>query len=242
MPKHQGTGVLVAFEGIDGAGKTTQAALLASVLEQAKELQRSSKEPTNGSWGMKIRQSASGERLDPHDELEAFLKDREEHIKNVIQPSLDDGRIVILDRYYHSTIAYQGARGFSIDYLHKLMEAHFLIPDAVFLLDIDPEISLPRIERRGDVPNVFERRDSLKEARKLFQALDDECMIKIDGSMSIDAVHNEILRRFIDGPLKQRRCAKSYGCDDPFHCTFRLTNTCAWVNSAEQIRRTLAVQ
>jgi dTMP kinase len=237
VPKHEGTGVLIAFEGVDGAGKTTQAALLAGVLTDIlQDPPVTSKEPTNGSWGKRIRESASTARLDPQEELNYFMLDREEHTNNVIRPALDEGKIVILDRYYYSTIAYQGERGFSVNDLHTTMRERFITPDAVFLLDVDPAISLPRVRERGDVPNTFEEFGPLTRARALFASIKDDAIIKIDASMSIESVHAEVLNRFIYGPLKARRCAKSYGCDDPFHCIFRLSRTCDWARAIQSFQ------
>src|SRR5437868_4649133 len=69
------------------------------------------KEPTDGPWGQKLRRSFVTERLAPADELDAFVNDRREHVDALITPALARGAIVIVDRYYYSTVAYQGARG-----------------------------------------------------------------------------------------------------------------------------------
>ena len=104
------------------------------------------------------------------------------------------------------------------------------------LLDIDPSLSTHRISHRGEGTNDFERIENLKKTREIFSSIRDKYIIKIDGSMSIEAVSWEVLMRFIDGPLKARRCAKDYGCEDPFHCSFRLSNTCEWVRLAARLR------
>ncbi len=242
MPAHKGLGVLVAFEGIDGAGKTTQAALLVSALREAGESITNSKEPTNGSWGKRIRDSASTERHSPREELKYFLRDREEHTVNIIKPALDRDEIVILDRYYYSTIAYQGVRGFNVKSLQRVMKKRFVIPDAVFLLDIDPWVSVHRIQKRGDSPNEFERMSNLEKAREIFLSLKDKVVIKIDGSMSIESVHKEVIQNFIDGALKRRRCAKSYGCDDPLYCGYRMSDTCVWIKTQAKLRGILVTK
>lgn len=241
MPRHKGLGVLVAFEGIDGAGKTTQATLLVSALQQAGESVVSSKEPTNGSWGKRIRDSALKERHSPREELKYFIRDREQHTANVIQPALDKDQIVVLDRYYYSTIAYQGVRGFPVVPLHKMMKDRFIIPDVVFLLDIDPRLSVYRISGRGDKPNEFEHIPNLEKAREIFLSIEDEAIVKIDGNMSIDYTHGFILDNFVNGPLKKRRCAKSYGCDDPLYCGYRMSDTCPWIKSAARIKNAMSV-
>jgi dTMP kinase len=236
VPTHPGRGILIAIEGIDGAGKTTQVNLLADVLRKVGLSVTTSKEPTDGKWGTKIRETANGKRMPVEQELEAFINDRTEHVETLVWPSLQRGDVVILDRYYYSTLAYQGSRGADVKAVQDQMEGLFPIPDAVFLLDIDPALSLYRItQTRGDNANSFEKRTSLVKARQTFNSLQESRIHKIDGSVSIEAVFGEIMAAFVDGPLKDRRCAKSYGCDDPFHCTFQSTNTCEWLNLARQL-------
>ncbi len=104
-------GILIVFDGIDGGGKTTQAKLLADILTAAGETVVLSKEPTDGPWGKQLRASATTGRMSLADELHAFTEDRKQHVTNLIAPALARGEIVILDRYFYSTIAYQGARG-----------------------------------------------------------------------------------------------------------------------------------
>ncbi len=106
-------GVLIAFEGVDGAGKSTQARLLYERLTKAQFEADLSKEPTEGTWGKKLRKLIEEGRGDvgPQEELEWFIKDRFQHVKEIINPGLLNNKIIILDRYYFSTIAYQGALG-----------------------------------------------------------------------------------------------------------------------------------
>lgn len=237
MPDLRRRSILVAIEGIDGTGKTTQVELLREVLTRAAEKPIVSKEPTNGRWGKLIKESASTGRLALHEELEAFINDRTEHVNSLVLPSLNEGRIVILDRYFYSTIAYQGSRGMNVAEVKALMEARFPIPDAVFILDLDPALSVHRIAHsRGERPNHFEERGNLAGAREIFQELRGPTIHHVDGAMSRGAVHAEIIDRFIEGALKAKRCAKEYGCDDPFNCSYRIAGTCEWVNLARSIR------
>jgi dTMP kinase len=229
--------ILIAVEGIDGAGKTTQVEMLRSALERAGETPITSKEPTNGPWGRIIRESASSGRLAPEEELNAFINDRTEHVANLVSPALEKGRIVILDRYFYSSIAYQGSRGAHYKEVQAIMESRFPIPDAVFILDIDPEQSVYRIAHsRGEMPNHFEERRNLAKAREIFNELSGPMIHRLDGGNSRQAVHGALIDVFIDGALKTRRCAKHYGCDDPFHCTFKSTNTCEWLRMARALR------
>lgn len=240
MPDLRRRGILIAIEGIDGTGKTTQIVLLSDALRTAGEVPVVSKEPTNGYWGRKIRESAANGRMPLQDELQAFVHDRKEHVYTVVQPALDAGKIVLLDRYFYSTIAYQGSRGADVATLKAEMETQFPIPDAVFLLDLDPTLALYRISHsRGQAPNEFERLDGLARVREVFNSLQDSRIVKIDGSVSTDAVHRAILEAFVEGPLRSKRCAKEYGCDDPFHCTFALSGTCEWWNLSRSLLATL---
>lgn len=93
-------GILIAVDGIDGAGKTTQVELLREAFEAAGETVTASKEPTNGPWGRLVRESAQSGRLGLADELHAFLEDRKEHVEELVKPALARGEIVILDRYF----------------------------------------------------------------------------------------------------------------------------------------------
>src|SRR5262245_42547095 len=94
-------GILIVVEGIDGAGKSTQVRRIAEALRAVGETVVQSREPTDGPWGRKIRESAVSGRMSLADELHAFVEDRREHVAGVIRPALDRGEIVVLDRYYY---------------------------------------------------------------------------------------------------------------------------------------------
>ena len=126
-------GFLVAFEGIDGAGKTTQAHLLHKKLKRKEYDVILSKEPTDSIYGLRIKKLAQSERAitKPIDEYELFLNDRKIHVKDKIKPSLEQKKIVILDRYYFSTIAYQGALGLNPKKIKDDNESFAPIPEIV---------------------------------------------------------------------------------------------------------------
>src|SRR5437868_980350 len=115
-----------------------------------------SKEPTKGKYGTLIRESAAGGRLSVEEEIDLLLKDRAEHVKDVINPALQEGKIVILDRYYFSMAAYQGARGVDPDSILTENEAFAPQPDLLIVLDLSPRTGIGRINERGDKPNKFE--------------------------------------------------------------------------------------
>lgn len=224
-------GILIAMEGIDGAGKTTQVEALRDAFIRAGETPVVSKEPTDGPWGRKIRESAANGRMPVDEELTAFVQDRTEHVAQVIVPALSKGKIVILDRYFYSTIAYQGCRGVDHVCLERLMESQFPVPDVVFVIDLDPRISIDRIHHfRKDTPNEFEQLDGLRKAREIFRSLRGDHIKVVDGELGINDLHGSIVEAVVNGPLKQKRCAKSYGCHDLFFCWFRLTESCEWLS------------
>ena len=180
-------GVLIAVEGIDGAGKTTIVKFLAEELKKRGYEVATFKEPTDSEWGRKVRH----EKLKPEEELELFLKDREWNVENNIIPALSSGKIVILDRYYYSTIAYQGARGISVELIKKLNE-RFPKPDLVIILDVSPETALKRIKDRG-APDKFERMEFLRKVRENFLKLKDKNVIIIDAELDLDTVKKKVL-------------------------------------------------
>ena len=203
------TSSFIVFEGIDGTGKTVQVKLLKEALERAGENPVVSREPTDGPWGRLIKASATTGRFSPEQELDAFLQDRTEHVNTLVRPALEQGKIVILDRYFYSSIAYQGSRGANVADVKALMESRFPIPDAVFILDIDPGLGVHRIvHSRGERPNHFEDLENLARVRSIFQSITGKMVHQIDASMSIDAVHARIMELLIEGPLK-KRCAKA---------------------------------
>lgn len=172
-------GLFIVLEGIDGTGKSTQARWLAEWLrEQGREV-IASREPTDGPWGAKIRATAATGRLSPEDELTYFLNDRREHVEQLIAPALAAGKVVILDRYYFSTMAYQGSRGVDPAEIRRQNEAFAPVPDLLFLLDLDVETALSRIGGRGDTANEFEKADSLAKCREVFLGLAGEPFVHV---------------------------------------------------------------
>jgi dTMP kinase len=232
------TGIFIAFEGIDGAGKTTQVERLTEALRKAGEVVVQSKEPTDGVWGRKIRESAVHGRLPLEEELEAFVEDRKEHLKTIVDPALSRGEIVIVDRYFYSTVAYQGARGGDTAQLLRSMLGFAPVPDIVFLIDVDPVVGISRVAHdRGDTPNELEQLDSLRAVRAIFRELADRPEISlIDGHLPIDLVFGTIIERLVEGPLQLKRCAKNYKCE-VLYCSYKAAGECNWFNVRQRLRQ-----
>lgn len=187
-------GLFIVIEGIDGTGKSTQARRLGEWFESRGREVVLSREPTDGPWGRKLRESAATGRLSPEDELQYFLNDRRQHVEEKIKPALDAGKVVILDRYYFSTMAYQGARGFDPVEIRRLNEAFAPVPDLLLILDLDVDTAHQRIGHRGDHTNEFEKRESLEKCREIFLSLKDEPFVKVvDCSGSMDEVFKKLL-------------------------------------------------
>ena len=182
------TGFLLVLEGIDGSGKSTLARQLAAWLRERGREVITSREPTDGPFGAALRQSAKTGRLSLEAELDLFLKDRAEHVAALISPALARGAIVILDRYYFSTAAYQGARGLDPQAIIDSNEKFAPVPDLVFLLDLDPTAGSARIHRRGDTLDDFEALDYQREVRRIFLSLDRPFIHRIDAARSAEAV------------------------------------------------------
>jgi dTMP kinase len=127
-------------------------------------------------------------RLTLEEELELFLKDRAEHVETLIRPALARGEVVVLDRYYLSTAAYQGARGADPQWILTENEKFAPIPDLVLLLDFDPAGGLDRIHARGDAPNTFEELHQLREVRRIFLELDRPFIHRLDAARTPEAV------------------------------------------------------
>ena len=184
-------GFLFVLEGIDGTGKSTLSRSLAPWLRASGREVITSREPTDGPHGTALRQSAKTGRLSIEDEFDLFLKDRAEHVATLIAPALDRGAIVILDRYYFSTAAYQGARGLDPLAIIEANEKFAPIPDLVVLLDLDPAAGAARISRRGDVLDDFEALDYQREVRRIFNSLDRPFIRRVDASQESEAVFQE---------------------------------------------------
>lgn len=192
-------GVLIAIEGIDGAGKTTQARLLKERLCEMGFEAVVFKEPTDGVFGQRIREIAHSGRdaVSAEEEFQLFLKDRVEDVEKNLAPKLREGCVVIMDRYYFSNIAYQGALGLDVDWIRQENESIAPVPDAVFIIDVPPTTGVDRIRNlRGEVPNVFEEESYLSRVREIFRSLSELPYVHVvDGEASVQEVHRALLEK-----------------------------------------------
>lgn len=192
-------GLLIAVEGIDGAGKTSVATALSQWCGERGLACHMSKEPTGVDFGETLRKSAESGRLSLDDELDLFILDRREHVKRSIRPGLESDAIMILDRYYWSTAAYQGARGADTELIIERNLEFAPKPDLTLLLDVPPDIGRQRILNRGDRPNEFEDRGGLQKAREIFLEMARRHPTEIrviDASKSLREVVNLAMNEF----------------------------------------------
>ncbi len=194
-------GVFIVFEGIDGSGKSTHIKALAKELKGRGYNVIQTSEPSKDRIGNFIRRYAerNDHRLTPETEALLFAADRFEHVMTVVEPALKRGRIVISDRYLYSSLAYQGAGGLDLDWIRE-MNRFAPKPDLGILLDLLPEFSLQRVERRK---TVFEVSDYLRKVRNIYLRLVEEGeLVKVDADKPRKAVQKEIfslVNELLDG-------------------------------------------
>ena len=188
-------GILIVFEGIDGTGKSSQCGLLSKSLNEMQVPNIALAEPTRGDWGMKIRRLLKQGRqgVSPEEELSWFINDRKEDIEKNILPALRENKVVIMDRYYFSTAAYQGALGLSPDQIKLDNEKFAPIPDRVFIFVASPETCLKRIESSREKKSSFEKLDYLKNVQENFKNFEGPNIRFIDSFGSIPEIHQEVL-------------------------------------------------
>ena len=147
-------GTFITFEGIDGSGKSTQLRLLGNFLKANGCDALLTREPGGTQLGLRLRAALldAAEEVDPLTELLVFAADRAQHVRRLVRPALDAGRLVISDRYADATVAYQGAgRGFSTELISQIVQlaTEGLKPDLTLLFDLTIDESTNRTARRS---------------------------------------------------------------------------------------------
>jgi dTMP kinase len=188
-------GTLIVFEGLDGCGKSTQLRRAADALSARHVDPVVTREPTDGPWGRRIREMAKSDQgVTPETELEWFFEDRREHMRDVVEPALAAGRLVLSDRSYISTVAYQGARGLDASKILAESEAEFARPDLILLFEISAKEGLARVHARGgDGEPIFENLAFLERVAAIFEELDVDGLKRIDASRSEEEIAKDVL-------------------------------------------------
>jgi dTMP kinase len=185
-------GLFIVFEGIDGSGKDTHIKLLSEELRQQGHSVLETAEPSGNEVGALLRryQHKSGKRLPAETEALLYTADRYEHVRNIVEPALKKGQIVLSNRYFYSTLAYQGAMGVDLDWIRE-MNRFAPKPDASILLDILPEFSLRRLKRRR---TVFEQLENLRRVREIYVRLvKGGELVRVDADRPKRVVQAELL-------------------------------------------------
>ena len=186
--------MLINLEGIDGCGKSTQSQFLMDKFESDNEKTILLKEPTNGKYGRKLWEMLSGKIEATTEEiLELFVLDRKQHVNEKIKPALDEGRIVLMDRYYYSTMAYQVAAGIDVNRIRR--DNHFAPkPDIVLIFDLPADLAMKRV-RSHSVADVFEKEEYLERVRKAYLNLENDSLVRIiDATRSPEEIFDEVWR------------------------------------------------
>jgi dTMP kinase len=183
--------LLIAFEGLDGSGKSTQARILAESLGSDAVLLR---EPSDGPFGRAIREMAETARPRPVLEHKFFLKDREWDLKHNILPALGEGKTVVLDRYILSNLAYQGALGIP---LMSIMadNVNFPWPDMTFVLTVDAQTALKRIRKSRKTLQLFETEGYLQSVGAILASVKLSKVMHIDGAGEANAIAGKISKQ-----------------------------------------------
>jgi len=207
-----GQGLLVVFEGIDGSGKSTQQDMLASWLDMQGIPCATLAQPSGSLAGRVLRAAiAAHRRLPSATELALFVRDRREQARSVIGPLLRRGTVVLLDRHYLSSVAYQGALGLDPLEILKTCERFSPVADATFLFDIDPTVALSRI-RKTRTADPFERSEYLVSVRELYLAWAPRVphVMVIDASTDASSIQGQL--REVVGSLVASRGLASPAC------------------------------
>ncbi len=190
-------GKFIVFEGIDGSGKGTQIMMLAEYFKKNRIEALLTKEHTRDlAVGKLIEKTVNRkEKMDPLALQLCFTADRVDHFKNVIEPALDDGKMVISDRYYLSTVAYTDRT--KKELMMKLNEAVVPRADLTFFIDISPEVAIERLEKSRNKKTIFEKYERLQQSRKNYWwalRTTKGRVAVIDGSEDPRVIHQNILK------------------------------------------------
>lgn len=179
-------GTFIVVEGADGAGTTTQSKELAEKLDAEWTF-----EPTDKRIGVKVDEMISGEDNSAEAIALGFAADRMTHLEERVIPWLKDGKTVVSDRYYHSSLVYQPVMGADREWVEKLNK-EALKPDLTIILDVSAEVGMERVDHRGRDGNIFEELSFQQKVVKRYREMEDESTVLVDASQSKEQVFQEI--------------------------------------------------
>ena len=196
----KGKGVFICVEGLDGCGKTTQTKLLVRKLGNMGWDAVYTAEPSRGKIGKFIQKYClHGEkRTSPIVEALLFAADRFEHVEREVISALNEGKIVVSDRYVYSSLAYQGATGLDLKWIEMINE-HAIRPDLAIFVDVEPEAVIKRLKPKKSVMENLETQRKVREVYVKF--VEKGKLVRIDGNKSTKEVADDVLKvvlRFLE--------------------------------------------
>jgi dTMP kinase len=208
-------GLFITFEGLDGSGKTTQIKLLYDYLKERGLDVITAVEPGGTEIGRKIRKillDKDNHEMSYKTETLLFLASRAELVSKVISPALNKGRIVICDRFFDSTVVYQGiARGLGVDEIlnMSLWATGGVVPDITFLLSVKPDKGKKRMDRASKKRDRLElEKDNFRrEVYKGYLSIagkHKERFVVIDGEKNIEDISEEVKRK-VENYLRNKK-------------------------------------
>lgn len=211
-------GIFIAFEGGEGIGKSTQSQLLKQWLEQEGETVVLSREPGGSDLGIEIRKillSHSTGEISPRAEALLYAADRAHHVFSVIRPALARNEVVISDRYFDSSIAYQGAgRVLEPGEVARISRwaTESLFPTLTIIIDLPPSIGLGRLKNKDRLESQpLDFHERVRQEFLQLAALDPERYVIIDGNQSIEDTHAAIISRVSEIPALKRNAVEDKG-------------------------------
>jgi len=196
----KGKGLFICVEGLDGCGKTTQTKLLVRKLRKMDWNAVYTAEPSRGKIGKFIQKYClQGEkRTFPIVEALLFAADRFEHVEREVIPALNEGKIVVSDRYVYSSLAYQGATGLDLKWIEMINE-HAIRPDLAIFVDVEPEAVIKRLKPKK---SVMENLGTQRKVREVYvKFVEKGKLVRIDGNKSKKEVADDVLKvvlRFLE--------------------------------------------
>jgi len=190
-------GVFICIEGLDASGKTTHAHRLVRNLRRERFDAVYTTEPSRGEIGRFIRTYILQRRRRVPSVVEAllFAVDRVDHVEKGIKPALEEGKIVVSDRYVYSSLAYQGAAGLDLRWIEEINRLA-LPPDLAIYIDVPPEVVVKRIRRKK---SVMERLETQRRVREVYMKFVEKGkLVSVDGNRRKDEVAKDILTVALD--------------------------------------------
>ena len=195
-------GKFIVIEGLDGAGISEQATRLERHLRARGFRTLLTKEPTSNQIGSFIKSALKQDWHSTSKSLQLlFSADRAKHLEDEIEPAIEEGRYVICDRYFFSTLAYGFASGMNFEWLYAVNRA-FRVPDLTIFVDISPDMSVSRIAKGKERREIFEKREALNKVRRAYLNLAKRFRFRIVNGENGARETGDEIAELVDGYFK----------------------------------------